>query len=238
MGFIRDVRGLGRENLENRRLASLLALALTAPAAAEKRVALVIGNSAYQNVTRLDNPRNDAALMAETLGALGFTLIGGRAQLDLDKPAMDTGRAEFRPPGSGRRRRAVLLCRPRRAGLRRELSRSGRRQPDARGRRRFPDGRRQPRAAPDAGLGHAPQHGDPRCLPEQSVRRPRIARLRRRAGADARAGGHADLLCDAARQCRARRRRRPQPLYEGAGHRPSSRPGSTSSRLSIRSASP
>ena len=47
------------------------------------------GNSAYQNVPRLDNPRNDAALMAETLSALGFTLIGSRAQLDLDKTAMD-----------------------------------------------------------------------------------------------------------------------------------------------------
>ena len=45
---------------------------------AERRVALVIGNSAYHNVTRLDNPRNDAALMAETLSALGFTLIGPR----------------------------------------------------------------------------------------------------------------------------------------------------------------
>ena len=32
-------------------LASWLALTLTTPAAAEKRVALVIGNSAYQNVT-------------------------------------------------------------------------------------------------------------------------------------------------------------------------------------------
>ena len=76
-------------------LASSLALTLTAPAAAEKRVALVIGNSAYQNVTRLDNPRNDAALMAETLAALGFTLIGGRAQLDLDKPAMDLAVQNF-----------------------------------------------------------------------------------------------------------------------------------------------
>ena len=76
-------------------LASLLALTLAAPAAAEKRVALVIGNSAYQNVTRLDNPRNDAALMAETLAALGFTLIGGRAQLDLDKPAMDLAVQNF-----------------------------------------------------------------------------------------------------------------------------------------------
>jgi hypothetical protein len=70
-------------------LAVLLLLALPAPAAAEKRVALVIGNSAYQNVTRLDNPRNDATLMAETLAGLGFTLIGGHAQLDLDKAAMD-----------------------------------------------------------------------------------------------------------------------------------------------------
>src|SRR2546423_1412044 len=76
-------------------LALLLALTLAAPAVAEKRVALVIGNSAYQNVTRLDNPRNDAGLMAETLGALGFALIGGRAQLDLDKPAMDLAVQNF-----------------------------------------------------------------------------------------------------------------------------------------------
>ncbi|MBN8991723.1 MAG: caspase family protein [Rhizobiales bacterium] len=68
---------------------AMLSLLSAAPAAAEKRVALVVGNSAYQNVTRLDNPRNDAALMAETLRGLGFTLIGGRAQLDLDKAAMD-----------------------------------------------------------------------------------------------------------------------------------------------------
>jgi hypothetical protein len=77
---------------------------LAAPAAAEKRVALVIGNSAYQNVTRLDNPRNDAALMAETLAALGFTLIGGRAQLDLDKPRWISpcriSAARFRAPTS------------------------------------------------------------------------------------------------------------------------------------------
>jgi Caspase domain/Domain of unknown function (DUF4189) len=77
------------------RLAILLSPLFAVPASAEKRVALVIGNSAYQNVTRLDNPRNDAALMAETLGGLGFTLIGGRAQLDLDKSAMDTAVQNF-----------------------------------------------------------------------------------------------------------------------------------------------
>jgi len=76
-------------------LAFLLSLLFIAPAAAEKRIALVVGNSAYQNVTRLDNPRNDAALMADTLTGLGFTLIGGRAQLDLDKSAMDNAVQNF-----------------------------------------------------------------------------------------------------------------------------------------------
>ena len=70
-------------------------LLFTAPAAAEKRFALVIGNSAYRSVTPLDNPKNDAALMARTLADLGFTLIGGGAQLDLDKAALDTAVQNF-----------------------------------------------------------------------------------------------------------------------------------------------
>ena len=44
---------------------------LTAPALAETRVALVIGNSAFQNVPLLPNPKNDAKLKAETLRGLG-----------------------------------------------------------------------------------------------------------------------------------------------------------------------
>jgi formylglycine-generating enzyme required for sulfatase activity len=67
----------------------LLAGLFSAPALAEKRVALVVGNSAYRNVGRLDNPANDAKLLSETLRALGFTLVGGGAQLDLDKPSFD-----------------------------------------------------------------------------------------------------------------------------------------------------
>jgi hypothetical protein len=74
---------------------AMLSLLSADPAAAEKRVALVIGNSAYQNVTRLDNPRNDATLVAETLSGLGFTLIGGRAQLDLDKATLDVDVQNF-----------------------------------------------------------------------------------------------------------------------------------------------
>ena len=88
-GILLRMRGAFDGNSWYSALALLIALVFVTPAAAEKRVALVIGNSAYQNVPRLDNPRNDAALMAETLSALGFTLIGSRAQLDLDKPAMD-----------------------------------------------------------------------------------------------------------------------------------------------------
>jgi hypothetical protein len=70
-------------------LAAWLSLVFPATVMAEQRIALVVGNSAYQNVTRLDNPRNDAVLMADTLRGLGFTLVGGRAQLDLDKAALD-----------------------------------------------------------------------------------------------------------------------------------------------------
>ena len=62
------------------------ALAQTAPG---KRIALVIGNGDYRTVERLANPVNDARLVAETLQALGFTLVGGGAQTNLDKPQLD-----------------------------------------------------------------------------------------------------------------------------------------------------
>jgi uncharacterized caspase-like protein len=57
--------------------------------AAEQRIALVVGNCAYQNVPALDNPKNDAALIARTLKDLGFTLVGNDAQFNLDKVALD-----------------------------------------------------------------------------------------------------------------------------------------------------
>ncbi|QPF84336.1 YARHG domain-containing protein [Bradyrhizobium genosp. L] len=73
----------------------LLAVLFVAPAAAEKRIALVVGNSAYQNVSRLQNPTSDAQMVAETLQRLGFALVGGRAQLDLDKAGFDTAIQRF-----------------------------------------------------------------------------------------------------------------------------------------------
>ncbi|MBX9926184.1 MAG: caspase domain-containing protein [Hyphomicrobiaceae bacterium] len=53
---------------------------------AEKRVALVIGNGAYQAATPLANPVNDATDMGKALERHGFTVILG---LDLDKPKFD-----------------------------------------------------------------------------------------------------------------------------------------------------
>src|SRR5262249_41035483 len=70
-------------------IVAVIVATAASPAFADKRVALVIGNSAYQNIPRLDNPRSDAMLMASTLQELGFTLIGGSAQLDLDKYSTD-----------------------------------------------------------------------------------------------------------------------------------------------------
>ena len=55
----------------------------------EKRVALVVGDSAYRYVTPLGNPKNDAMLVADTLRALGFKLVGDGPQLDLDKAGID-----------------------------------------------------------------------------------------------------------------------------------------------------
>jgi hypothetical protein len=53
--------------------ASLLALA--APAHAEKRVALVIGNNDYKNVPKLQKAVNDARTMGDTLKQLGFSVM-------------------------------------------------------------------------------------------------------------------------------------------------------------------
>lgn len=66
----------------------LLAIGLFASGgadAATRRVALVIGNSAYENTAALKNPANDARDMAATLKRLGFEVIEG---FDLDQAAM------------------------------------------------------------------------------------------------------------------------------------------------------
>jgi hypothetical protein len=77
-------------------VSALLLLTIAAlPAAAENRVALVIGNAHYRFIPSLTNPEGDARLMAKTLRELGFTLIGDGAQINLDKPALDEAIRSF-----------------------------------------------------------------------------------------------------------------------------------------------
>jgi tetratricopeptide (TPR) repeat protein len=60
---------------------AVIALLVAAPAAvAEQRLALVIGNDLYPNLSadrKLNNAVNDARAMAETLKVLGFDILGG-----------------------------------------------------------------------------------------------------------------------------------------------------------------
>ena len=55
-------------------------------ALAEKRVALVVGNSAYQSTTPLANPLNDARDMAVALKSVGFEVVEA---LDADRRKLD-----------------------------------------------------------------------------------------------------------------------------------------------------
>jgi uncharacterized caspase-like protein len=65
----------------------LISLLCSLPAAAEKRVALVVGNSNYAQVGTLANPANDANDIASALKAAGFEVILG---IDVDKREFDT----------------------------------------------------------------------------------------------------------------------------------------------------
>lgn len=84
-----------RIGLLSRLIAVAVLLCAATAAHAEKRVALVIGNSAYQTVPKLPNPVADAKLMSDTLLSLGFFVVGGGAQLDLDKDGFDAALKKF-----------------------------------------------------------------------------------------------------------------------------------------------
>ena len=79
----------GSSKLRQFFLAAALLLLVCQPAFAEKRVALVLGNSAYQNVARLPNPVNDGTVIAATLKNAGFDVVEERHDL----PAAETRRA-------------------------------------------------------------------------------------------------------------------------------------------------
>jgi uncharacterized caspase-like protein len=64
------------------------------PAFAEKRVALVIGNSSYQKVAKLSNPANDAAAVAAMFKSAGFDTVESKLNLtvsELRKALRDFG---------------------------------------------------------------------------------------------------------------------------------------------------
>jgi hypothetical protein len=84
-----------RVGIMARLISALLLLCVATAAQAEKRVALVIGNSAYRAVPKLPNPAADARLMSDTLLSLGFFVVGGGAQVDLDKAGFDRALQAF-----------------------------------------------------------------------------------------------------------------------------------------------
>jgi hypothetical protein len=71
-------------------LAAFVLLSLSANA--QKRAALVVGNSAYSHATPLANPTNDAKDMGAVLTNLGFEVVLG---LDLDKRGFDLKVRDF-----------------------------------------------------------------------------------------------------------------------------------------------
>jgi uncharacterized caspase-like protein len=75
-----------------------LAFVFTASVArAEKRLALVVGNSGYQ-VGALATPANDAGLVAQTLQAAGFDVVGAR---DLDQDSLRRAFRDFLDKATG-----------------------------------------------------------------------------------------------------------------------------------------
>ena len=74
------------------------ALLAAAPASAETRVALVIGNSAYAHGGRLSNPANDAAAVAQSLRRVGFTVV---LQTDLGKNGLEAALKSFTRASAG-----------------------------------------------------------------------------------------------------------------------------------------
>ena len=71
---------------------ALVAMAVQADAA-ERRIALVIGNANYQTGA-LATPANDAGLVAQTLQAAGFDVSGAR---DLDQESLRRQQIQHRP---------------------------------------------------------------------------------------------------------------------------------------------
>ena len=190
------------------------------PASAEKRVALVIGMSKYQQVPRLANPARDADAMAALFRKAGFDLVESERDLgisDLRRVIREFSEISRTPisrwstmRGHGIEVDGTNYLVPADARLLSDFDRRGR---DRIARSR-PQGARSRQAA---------QAGHPRCLPRQSVRQVDEAKRRQpldrtRARQD-RTGdvGHLDRFRRQGRRGGERWRRPEQSVRGGAG---------------------
>ncbi len=80
-------------HLKLRGLLLAVLLLVCQPAWADKRMALVLGNSMYQNAAQLPNPARDAAAVAATFKDAGFDVVDSRH--DLTAPDMRRALREF-----------------------------------------------------------------------------------------------------------------------------------------------
>jgi uncharacterized caspase-like protein len=78
-------------------LIPLMLAFVSSAARAEKRVALVVGNAGYQTGA-LTTPANDAGLIAQTLQAAGFDVVGAR---DLDQDSLRRAFRDFLEKATG-----------------------------------------------------------------------------------------------------------------------------------------
>ena len=144
-------------------------MAFTASAAnADKRVAFVVGNGAYKNVAAASEPadrrQGDGRRAAQCR-------LRGRRRHQPHPRQDDREAARLRQEGARRRRRGVLLCRPRHRHQRHQLSAAGRRRHQiGNGRQARRRHQYRPHARPDHERRQG-QAGVPRRLPRQSVRR-------------------------------------------------------------------
>ncbi|HEX9822434.1 MAG TPA: caspase family protein [Methylomirabilota bacterium] len=104
MSSLNSVRSPGaraRRVLALGRLVLILLVAWPAHVSAEGRVALVIGNGAYETLERLKNPVNDAKLMTRALRSAKFEVV---EHMDADERTMKRAIQEFgrRIAGTGR----------------------------------------------------------------------------------------------------------------------------------------
>ncbi len=83
----------------SRAIIAITILFISFAARAEKRVALVIGNSAYATVGALANPVRDAKAVAEALRAAGFAEVA--EGYDLSKPQFDAALKRFGDAAAG-----------------------------------------------------------------------------------------------------------------------------------------